>query len=337
MDGADTNRVQSREPPLIDRGLAEAAVTAGIGRYFTARRALVDGFVDRHFSLRGTLAIHRAAFGWDLLRAPANLALGLPHALLRAAAGAAGCVGATRIAAVLSERHLLLPTRVAREIRWLICTELLELPCRDGARVFAGDGLAAAILADPRLAERLQPPLASIGRRAEDPAFRVRLQAAMQTYAGTRAAAAEITTGIATLGGGALALKQLTPGAVSLGPALASILAQQAAIASFPLGSGLGGLWYGWFPAAPSAGLTAGLTGGLMLGAAAFAALSGVVTDPLQRRFGLHRKRLLKMLDALEQGMLDPRAPRFAVRDHYVARVLDLFDMLGCAYRLAAH
>lgn len=335
MDGAHSSRVRSEATPGLDRGLAEAAVTAGIQRYFAARRARVDGFVDRHFSLPGTLAIHRAALGWDLLRAPANLALGLPHALLRAAGAAAGRLGAMRTAAALAERNLLLPTRVAREVRWLVCTELLELPYRDGAREFAGDALGAAILADPPVAERLEAALAAIGRRAEDPAFRARLQAAMLTYAGTRAAAAEIATGLATLGAGALALKQLTPGAVSLGPAVASIVAQQAAIASFPLGSGLGGLWYGWFPVAPSGALIASLTGGMMLGAAAFAALSGVVTDPLQRRLGLHRKRLLKMLDALERGMLDPGARRFAVHDHYVARLLDLFDMLGCAYRLA--
>jgi hypothetical protein len=54
------------------------------------------------------------------------------------------------------------------------------------------------------------------------------------------------------------AFHQLTPGTLTLGPVLAAALAQQAAIASFPLGAGLGGLWYGLFPAAPSAGLVAG-------------------------------------------------------------------------------
>ena len=46
-----------------------------------------------------------------------------------------------------------------------------------------------------------------------------------------------------SLGTGALALKQLTPGAIALGPALAAMLAQQAAVIGFPLGVGLGGLW----------------------------------------------------------------------------------------------
>lgn len=320
----------------LDRDLARQIVEDGIRRYFAERRLRVDEFVDRHFSLRGALAIHRAALGWDLAKAPANLVLGLPHTLMRVAAGVSERIGWQRVGAALRGRNLLLKTRVAEKIAFLIRTELLELPFREGNRVAGDDALARTILADPRLRPQLETSLAAIGRHADDPEFRRRLGDAMRTYAGSRAAAAEIATGLVTLGTGAFALKQLTPGAVSLGPALAAIMAQQAAIASFPLGSTLGGLWYGLFPAAPSLGLTAGLTGGLMLAASGFAAVAGVVTDPLQRRLGLHRKRLLRMLDRLEQQMLDPAAAPFAVRDHYVARLLDLFDLLGCAYRLTA-
>ena len=319
---------------VLSPELARQVVEDGIRRYFADRRLRVRPFVDRHFSLCGALAIHRAALGWDLARAPLNIVLGLPHTLLRLTTAGAKRFGAKRIAAALGERNLLLRTRVAKEISWLLCTELLELPCREGKRESRRDALAQTILADPRVADPLRAALAAIGRRADDPAFRARLAEAMRTYAGTRAAAAEIATGLVTLGAGALALKQLTPGAVSLGPALAAIMVQQAAVASFPLGSALGGLWYGLFPVAPSAALIVGLTGGLMLAAAGFAALAGIVTDPLQRRLGLHEKRLLRMLDALERQMLDPAAPRFTVRDHYVARLMDLCDLLGCAYRL---
>jgi hypothetical protein len=314
--------------------LMRQVVEDGIRRYFAERRLRVRPFVDRHFSLRGALAIHRTALGWDLARAPLNIVLGLPHTLLRLTTAGARRLGAKRIAAVLGERNLLLRTRVAKEIGWLLCAELLELPCREAERESRHDALAETILADPRVADPLRDALAAIGRRADDPAFRARLQDAMRTYAGTRAAAAEIATGLMTLGAGALALKQLTPGAVSLGPALAAIMVQQAAVASFPLGSALGAIWYGLFPVVPSATLIAGLTGGMMVAAAGFAALAGIVTDPLQRRLGLHEKRLLRMLDALERQMLDPAAPRFTVRDHYVARLMDLCDLLGCAYRL---
>ena len=66
-----------------------------------------------------------------------------------------------------------------------------------------------------------------------------------------------------------------------------------------------------------------------------FAAFAGVVSDPVQRALGLHRARLLRMLSALEQQFFDPAAPGFAVHDHYVARLLDLFDIVGAALRLA--
>jgi hypothetical protein len=51
----------------------------------------------------------------------------------------------------------------------------------------------------------------------------------METYAGTRAAAAEIATSLMTVGAGAVALQKVTPGVMSLGPTLAAALAQNAA------------------------------------------------------------------------------------------------------------
>ncbi|HJS84638.1 MAG TPA: DUF6635 family protein [Acetobacteraceae bacterium] len=315
--------------------LARAAVEDGIARYFADRQARVRPFVDRHFSLAGSLALHRAALGADVLRAPANLVLAGPHAGLQAVGLLAGKLGAERLARAVKGRRLLLRTDVARQTEWLILTELLELPCRQRGRRSDRDALAETILSDPRVTEAAAALLAPVGARGNDPAFRDRLTEAMASYAGTRAAAAEITTSLLTLSTGALAVKHFTPGAVSLGPALAAILAQQAAIASFPFGAGLGSLWYSMFPAAPSLALVAGLTGGLMLAASGAAAFAGVVADPVQRRLGLHERRLRRMLRALERQMRDPAAPAFAVRDQYVARLLDLFDLLGSAWRLA--
>jgi Family of unknown function (DUF6635) len=82
---------------------------------------------------------------------------------------------------------------------------------------------------------------------------------------------------------GATLFKQLTPGALSLGPVLAGAVAQQAAIASFPLGSAAGSLWYGLFSATPSGVLVASMTGGLIGLGAVVTAFAGVLTDPLQR------------------------------------------------------
>lgn len=332
----------SPAPAATDRALddmservAREVFAAASARYFAVRRARVPEFVDRHFSVRGTLRLHRHALGWDLVRAPANIALAVPALSLRVAAAASRRLGAERAGDWLGRRDLLLATDVGREIAWRVHVELLELPYAQGARISTRDALAEEMLADPRVDTALRGTLAAIGRCGDDPAFRRRLTEALAVYAGSRAAAAEIATALISLGIGAVAFKQLTPGMVSLGPAVAAAVAHHAAIASFPLGAGLGGLWYGLFPAQAGAALTAGVTGGLMAAAAVFAAFAGVLTDPVQQRLGLHQRRLLRLIDVLERNFRGDGAARFAVRDHYVARLLDLFDVLRAAYRLA--
>jgi hypothetical protein len=111
-------------------------------------------------------------------------------------------------------------------------------------------------------------------------------------------------------------------------------VAQQAAISSFPLGAGIGTLWYSVFPAVPSTPLLFGLSGALLTVATVLAAFAGIIADPVQRRFGLHQRRLRQMIDAMERQMLDPAAPAYIVHDRYIARLLDVFDLVAAAYRL---
>ncbi len=304
--------------------------------YFDGRRSRVDAFVNRHFSLAGSAAIHRKAVGWDMLKAPANITLAAPQLATRLAAAGAHAIGAKRAAEYLGSRKLLFDTAVGQEIEWLIMTEFLELPSRQGERESRKDALAETILSAPEIQEMLSEALLAIGRRGDDPAFRQRLEASMATYAETRAAAAEITTALMTVGAGAVAVKRATPGVMTLGPVLAAALAQQAAIASFPVGAGLGSVWYGFFPVAAAPALIGGVTGGLLAASSIAAAFAGIVADPIQRRLSLHHRRLLRLIDALErQWQTEHEASGFTARDPYVTRLLDLFDLLGCAYRFA--
>ncbi|MBX6322550.1 MAG: hypothetical protein IRY94_12035, partial [Rhodospirillaceae bacterium] len=223
----------------------------------------------------------------------------------------------------------------------LLFTELLELPFRQarpggGGRAAARDALAETLLADPRLSGIVESALLALGRRRDDPALRARFAELVAAYVGSRVAASEIALSLSSLGAGALAAKTFTPGLMSLGPAMANAIVQHAAVMSFPLGPGLGALWYGLFPATAGATLVAGLSGGLMVGGAMLTAFAGMIADPLQLRLGLHRRRLLRLLDALETEMRGRGPARLAFRDAYVARLLDLVDLLRAAQRLAA-
>ncbi len=315
--------------------VAAEIVQDGVRRYFETRHALVKPFVDRNFSLRGSIRLHRAAVGWDIARAPLNLTMAGPQVGLLLAAKAAGKLGARRVASRLSNTRLIVHTAVGKELAWRLHADLLELPYQSDERVTTKDALAETILADPRVVAALAPALEAIGARGDDPAMRRRLETAMEEYTRSRGAAMEITTALLTLSSGALALRKLTPGALSLGPSLAAAIAQRAAVLSFPMGGALGSVWYTLFPVAPSAVLVAGLTGGLLAASTVASAFAGVVADPVQRKLGLHEWRLRRMLDALERQMEDPAAPGFAVHDHYVARLLDLFDVAGALVRLA--
>lgn len=321
--------------PRLTAEQARRTVTEAADRYFRSRRERVDKFVDQHFSLGGTLALHRQALGWDLLKAPLNIVLAVPNFAAKAGASAARAVRARRVAAYLDSRRILLETAVGREIEWLIMTELFELPCRQSGRVAERDALAEFILATPQVQGMVSEALETIARRGGDPEFRQRLEQATAQYADTRAAAAEIATALMALGAGAMAVKEITPGALVLGPALAGMIAQQSAVGSFPLGAALGRLWYSAFPAAAPSGLVAGVTGGLLAVGAVAAAFSGIVTDPIQRRLGLHRWRLLRLIDAIERQFNANDKAAFISRDHYVARLLSLLELLISAYAIA--
>jgi hypothetical protein len=309
--------------------LASAIVRDAVQRYIESRRARIDAFVDRHFTLAGSIALHRRALGWDLLRAPANLFLAGPALAVKLLAWAARRGGMEGVSAWLAGRRLLLETDVAREIEWRVATELLEIPCRCRDRVSHRDAIAETILADERAAALLVAPASA------DPDFRRRLIAAVETYLGSRTATAEIATGFVAAGLGALVVKQATPGLVTLSSALSGMIAQQMAIAAFPLGASLGGLWYGLFPAEAGPGLFAATTAGVFLGGAMLAAFSGVVTDPLQRRLGLHQARLERLLQILEADLCGEPGRNLLMRDHYVARLVDIFDLIALAMRVS--
>ena len=169
---------------------------------------------------------------------------------------------------------------------------------------------------------------------AEAQALGQRIADALGAYAGTRSAVAEMTTAVATLAVGALVFQALTPGMISMAPGIVNGMARTTAIAEFPLGQAIGGLWYGIFPTGSSPGLVAASVAFLVMIGSVFAAFAGVLADPVQSRLGIHRRRLMRLIDTLEVELCGSGDKPFAVREHYYARLLDLWDVIGSAFRL---
>ncbi|NNU80280.1 hypothetical protein HMH01_07485 [Halovulum dunhuangense] len=267
--------------------------------WLDACRARIQPFARRHLSLAGSARLHRAALGWDVVRAPVNLLLSPLLVICRLAGHALRALGLRRAGGWLVTRNFLLRTDVARRLEIDIRREVLQLRAA---------------------------PL-----RPTDP-LETWLATALREYSGSRAAVAEMTVALVALSVGGAVFHALTPGMVSLGPNLADAMALEEAIQGFPLGNTAGAVWYTTFP--PEAGLprTALVTLGMVAFGAMATAFAGILADPLQTRLGLHQRRLHRLIDGLEDTLLRDGRSAFRSNEHYMARLLDMIDAsLGVA------
>lgn len=254
-------------------------------RHAATDGALVDAFVRRHFSLRGTLRLHRNALGLDLLRAPVNVMLSPLFFLMHVMALVLRLVRLRRAARWLSGRQILLRPDVARVLEAAIRDELLA----------------------PR------------SRALPSPA-QMRL---IEGYSAVRNAVAEITTTVFVVLAGLAIFHTPTPGIFSLAPLVSRERAEAAAISQFPLGQRLGGAWYGVFPVELPAWYIVAVGVTLAIAASVVTTFAGVLADPLQTALGIHRRRLLRLLAALDRA--EEGEPGLA-REHILARMADITD-----------
>jgi hypothetical protein len=309
---------------------ANGSDSPAILEYLDGRRALIDSFVARHFTWPGTFRLHGAALGRDILRAPVNVALSPILVLTRIAGYLCRRTGWNRAADWLSRRRILLRTAVARRVEMLVVTDLLDLPPGPGLVARDPSALARSVLAAPQFRELIRTRASP----AEAEALGQRIAAALGEYAGARSAVAEMTTTLGVLVFGALAFHALTPGMISMAPGVADAMARTNAIAAFPLGGTLGGMWYGVFAADASPWLMGATVVALVMLGSVFAAFAGILADPVQSLLGIHRRRLARLLDAVELELLGRGDGPFVAHEHFYARILDLWDAIASTFRI---
>ncbi|ETX26905.1 DUF6635 family protein [Roseivivax isoporae] len=262
-----------------------------------ARRAAVVRFVRDTYGPRGTLSLHRAALGLDLLRAPVNVALSPVFLLTRLVALVLGLLRMRRAAGWLMTRRIFLETAVARRLRVRLGTFL--------------DALAAAGLA-PRAAPDM-------------------LDRAIADYAGVRGAVSEITTSLVVVLTGFWVFGTATPGVVSLTGPVAEELARAQAVQGFWAGQTLGRAWYGVFPARLSPFEVVAIGFSLAMIGSVVTTFAGLVADPVQLWTGMHRRRLWRMLRRLDRAAAGDGAG--LAPEHLVARLGDIGDALTGLWR----
>lgn len=257
--------------------------------------ALIDSFVRRHYRLPGALRLHRHAIGWDLLRAPANMALA-PVFLL------------SRIVSILA--HVLRLRRVSR------CTGRLRLQFRsDVGAVLEADLLSE--LRNRRGLDGTAPDAESVRGHVRD-------------YVAVRSAVSEIGAAFLVLVVGMFVFHAVTPGVISLAPVVTERTAHARDVAEFPLGQWLGGAWYGVFPGERPLWHIVAVGIGLAVGLSVVTTFSGILTDPLQAWFGIHRRRLRRLFRRIDRA--DEDRPKIE-GEFVLARGADIVDVATMVIR----
>jgi len=309
----------------------DRAINRAINRYIEQRYAKIPGFVKKYFSFKGALRLHRKALGADLYKGPLNISWSVPYVILKATAAIFKKAGSKRIPALFARVPHGFETNVQKEVKWLIYTELLEIPYQQGKRSATRDALLEEILNQPEVASLIVEQFSKISKKSNDPEFRARLEENLREYSGSRTAAADLAGTIITLSVGATLFKQMTPGAMATGTAVATAIAQHSAVSNFVLGPALGSLWYSVFPASASMGLIVATTGTIMAAMSVVTSFAGIITDPIQTRLGVHQRRLQKFVDCIGKELKGTGASKFEIKDQYIARVFDILDILKTA------
>jgi hypothetical protein len=261
------------------------------------RTAAVRKFVRATFGPLGALRLHHSAFGADLLRAPANVVLAPVFLVSRLAAILALALRFNKTAHWLLRRKILFETTTSRQVGETTLAFIAHL-----------GSLGLGVTAPPDVVERK-----------------------VEEYSSVRNAVGEMVTTVVVLIVGYIVFRSTTPGVISLAGPVTQLRAQLNAIEQFPLGQGLGSMYYDVFPAviAPWQVVVTGVV--LAMLTSIVTTFAGVVADPLQVLTGTHRRRMMNLLHRLDA---DRGASSGLAREHIAARLSDASDMALSLWRM---
>lgn len=315
--------------PSADARIVEQAVARGITRYIAAREKKIAPFVERHYSFRGALRIHSHAIGWDLVRVPLNIGWSLVNVALALVGALAKLLGQSRLHERIKRIPPGLETDMDRQIKWLVITELLELPYADRNRATDNDALMKEIVEDPELRTLIHEGVKAVGEKHSTAGFKEEFGRKLAEFGASRTAAADLASSVMVLLSSQVALGQPAYGALSGGSVVAAALAKSIAVSNFWLGATAGSYFYAVVPVAASLRLVIAVTAVFAIILALLSTFIGIVIDPLQAKFGIHQRRLRGLINSIKRDLDGNGTGNFQLRDKYVGRLLDIVDFLS--------
>ncbi len=260
-----------------------------IDRYMNARRELVPSFVDRHFSLQETLRLQKKSMLVDMLSHPINALWSIPYLSLKKIAEVFEKTEWEKQTHPLGKVPAGFKTRYQIEVETMVLAEVLEI-----------DKFVNDLKAYPGLIESLAAKNISLESLHIDETFKKHVA----KYTTHQAVISDVISTLATFGVGWFFFGDRSIGLFGMGDRIARSFARDRAASDFFLGKEVGSGFYNLFPPQPTGLQLVIATAAVGFLLTSICVVASVVSDPLRKTLGLHRKKLGNLIEDLEDALI---------------------------------
>lgn len=254
------------------------AIDQCIEKYTEDRKQRVDNFIDRHFSIQQTIEIQKKTFSIDLFLNPLNALWSIPYLSLKKFIETLDKLGWAKLTPTIEKIPSGIKTGYQKRIEKLIATELLDHN--------------ALIL-----------ELRKQGLVLNEKHIEAEIRKEIDKYSSSQTLITDLSGSVMTLLIGWYYFGDKTLGVFGIGNRIARKMAHDKAASGFVFGEQLGSAFYNAFPPEPTKTQVYLITLGVGVLLTAFSLLAAVMSDPVRKNLGLHKRNLNNLIEELEEKL----------------------------------
>lgn len=275
---------------MEERNLAQVlgALDECIEKYTDDRKKRVDEFIERHFSIQETIDIQKKSFPIDLLFNPLNALWSIPYLSLKKSVETLDKLGWTKLTPAMDKIPSGIKTGYQKQIEKLIAKELLNY-----------DALILEFHNHPTINKLITTKELTLNENK----IKSEISKEIDKYSSSQTMITDLSGSVMTLLMGWYFFGDKTLGIFGIGNRIARKLAHDKAASGFVFGEKLGSAFYNAFPPAPTQTQVYLATLGVGVLLTAFSVLAAIMSDPLRKRLGLHKKNLNNLIENLEEKL----------------------------------
>lgn len=259
-----------------------------IERYTEERKRRVDEFVNRHFSIQETIQIQKKSFSMDLLYNPLNALWSIPYLSFKKTVEIIDKIGWTKLTPAMNKIPSGIKTGYQKEIEKLIATELID---------------SNALVLELRKHPNINKLIMTNQLNLNESQIKSEFDKEIDKYSSSQAVITDLSGSVMTLIIGWYYFGDTTLGVLGIGNRFAKKMAHDKAASGFVFGKKLGSAFYNVFPPEPTKAQVYMATLGVGVLLTVISVLAAVMSDPLRKHLGLHKKNLNNLIENLEEKL----------------------------------